>query len=48
MCFRIGRKLENVWRSVLHVLLLLLVLVLVVVASATTVMVRANLYHAHT
>ena len=44
MCFRIGRKLENVWRSVLHVLLL----VLVVVASATTVMVRANLYHAHT
>ena len=47
MCFRIGRKLENVWRSVLHVLLLVLVLV-VVVASATTVMVRANLYHAHT
>ena len=47
MCFRIGRKLENVWRSVLHVLLLLLVLV-VVAASATTVMVRANLYHAHT
>ena len=46
MCFRIGRKLENVWRSVLHVLLL--VLVLVVVASETTVMVRANLYHAHT
>lgn len=46
MCFRIGRKLENVWRSVLHVLLLLLVLV--VVASTTTVMVRANLYHAHT
>ena len=44
MCFRIGRKLENVWRSVLHVLLL----VLVVAASATTVMVRANLYHAHT
>ena len=44
MCFRIGRKLENVWRSVLHVLLL----VLVVVASTTTVMVRANLYHAHT
>ena len=47
MCFRIGRKLENVWRSVLHVLLLVLVLV-VVAASATTVMVRANLYHAHT
>lgn len=46
MCFRIGRKLENVWRSVLHVLLL--VLVLVVAASTTTVMVRANLYHAHT